>query len=238
MCPPFLLDGSSTTFELVLGPDQHTYTLAPQWDDMKDALKETFYVEALEFPSASFSGLISFSASLVEESQDPVRPPSGRAALGAGAVEEDLTQPGRKWGHGGAGVSSPSGEGLGGCAGLSSWRPGGKGRGWAGTRSCIAARCKRDRVLHRSWFQRPCCTKTAYCSGWPPASLFPAPRCLWRCTCAGKRPGCLGRATLCNCYVCRQGGRRWLDFSPGRRTPSPRRHPGLVWILTRWGLRQ
>lgn len=117
VCPPFLLDGSSTTFELVLGPDQHTYTLAPQWDDVKDALKETFYVEALEFPSASFSGLISFSASLVEESQDPVRPPSGRAALGAGAVEEDLTQPGRKWGHGGAGVSSPSGEGLGGALG-------------------------------------------------------------------------------------------------------------------------
>uniref|UniRef100_A0A8C6DCS7 protein-arginine deiminase n=1 Tax=Moschus moschiferus TaxID=68415 RepID=A0A8C6DCS7_MOSMO len=64
----------STTFELVLGPDRHTYTLAPQWDDVKDTLKETFYVEALEFPSASFSGLISFSASLVEESQDPLVP--------------------------------------------------------------------------------------------------------------------------------------------------------------------
>uniref|UniRef100_A0A8C2NBQ6 Protein-arginine deiminase n=1 Tax=Capra hircus TaxID=9925 RepID=A0A8C2NBQ6_CAPHI len=66
-------DGS-TAFELVLGPDQHTYTLAPQWDDRKGTLKETFYVEALEFPSASFSGLISFSASLVEESQDPLVP--------------------------------------------------------------------------------------------------------------------------------------------------------------------
>uniref|UniRef100_A0A8C6B722 Protein-arginine deiminase n=1 Tax=Monodon monoceros TaxID=40151 RepID=A0A8C6B722_MONMO len=57
---------SSSTFELVLGPDQHTYNLAPVEDD----LEETFYVEALEFPSASFSGLISYSASLVEESQD------------------------------------------------------------------------------------------------------------------------------------------------------------------------
>uniref|UniRef100_A0A8C9DW34 Protein-arginine deiminase n=1 Tax=Phocoena sinus TaxID=42100 RepID=A0A8C9DW34_PHOSS len=56
----------SSTFELVLGPDQHTYNLAPVEDD----LEETFYVEALEFPSASFSGLISYSASLVEESQD------------------------------------------------------------------------------------------------------------------------------------------------------------------------
>ncbi|XP_007459320.1 PREDICTED: protein-arginine deiminase type-6 [Lipotes vexillifer] len=57
---------SASTFELVLGPDQHTYNLAPVEDD----LEETFYVEALEFPSASFSGLISYSASLVEESQD------------------------------------------------------------------------------------------------------------------------------------------------------------------------
>lgn len=104
VCPPFLLGDSSTTFELVLGPDQHMYTLAPQWDDVKDALKETFYVEALEFPSASFSGLISFSASLVEESQDPVRPPSGQAALEAGAVGEgDVTQPGRRRGTEGLG---------------------------------------------------------------------------------------------------------------------------------------
>ncbi|MXQ79860.1 hypothetical protein E5288_WYG006899 [Bos mutus] len=62
------------TFELILGPEQHAYTLAPQWDDVKGTLRETFYVEALEFPSASFSGLISFSASLVEESQDPLVP--------------------------------------------------------------------------------------------------------------------------------------------------------------------
>ncbi|XP_068393840.1 protein-arginine deiminase type-6 [Eschrichtius robustus] len=61
---------SSSTFELVLGPDQHTYNLAPVEDD----LEETFYVEALEFPSASFSGLISYSVSLLEESPDPSIP--------------------------------------------------------------------------------------------------------------------------------------------------------------------
>uniref|UniRef100_A0A8C8YT16 Protein-arginine deiminase n=1 Tax=Prolemur simus TaxID=1328070 RepID=A0A8C8YT16_PROSS len=61
---------SSHTFELVLGPGQHTYTLAL----LGNQLKETLYVEATEFPSASFSGLISYSASLVEESQDPAIP--------------------------------------------------------------------------------------------------------------------------------------------------------------------
>ncbi|KAJ8780832.1 hypothetical protein J1605_000875 [Eschrichtius robustus] len=63
-------EDSSSTFELVLGPDQHTYNLAPFEDD----LEETFYVEALEFPSASFSGLISYSVSLLEESPDPSIP--------------------------------------------------------------------------------------------------------------------------------------------------------------------
>lgn len=62
-------DGSST-FELVLGPDQHTHNFSR----LESSLQETFYVEATEFPSASFSGLISFSLSLVEESQDPVSP--------------------------------------------------------------------------------------------------------------------------------------------------------------------
>ncbi|KAF6345273.1 peptidyl arginine deiminase 6 [Rhinolophus ferrumequinum] len=62
-------DGSST-FELVLGPGRHTYTFAP----LESHLKETFYVEALEFPSADFFGLISYSVSLVEESQDPSIP--------------------------------------------------------------------------------------------------------------------------------------------------------------------
>uniref|UniRef100_A0A8C0X6P9 Protein-arginine deiminase n=1 Tax=Castor canadensis TaxID=51338 RepID=A0A8C0X6P9_CASCN len=54
------------TFELVLGPGQRSYTLAPA----ENHRKETFYVEATEFPSASFSGLISFSVSLVEEDPD------------------------------------------------------------------------------------------------------------------------------------------------------------------------
>ncbi|XP_025242884.1 protein-arginine deiminase type-6 [Theropithecus gelada] len=61
---------NSSTFELVLGPGQHAYTLAL----LGNHLKETFYVEAIAFPSAEFSGLISYSASLVEESQDPSIP--------------------------------------------------------------------------------------------------------------------------------------------------------------------
>ncbi|XP_076994121.1 inactive protein-arginine deiminase type-6 [Tamandua tetradactyla] len=61
---------NSSTFELVLGPDQQTYPLPLP----ENRLKETFYVEAVEFPSADFSGLISYSASLVEESQDPSIP--------------------------------------------------------------------------------------------------------------------------------------------------------------------
>lgn len=72
-------EGGSSTFELVLGPGQRTYAFAPR----ESHLKETFYVEAIEFPSANFSGLISYSVSLVEESQDPVSsqgdtPPWGR----------------------------------------------------------------------------------------------------------------------------------------------------------------
>lgn len=74
-----LLEDGSSTFELVLGPGRHTYTFAP----LEGLLKETFYVEALEFPSADFCGLISYSVSLVEESQDPVSPRGG-AALGKG----------------------------------------------------------------------------------------------------------------------------------------------------------
>ncbi|XP_029801757.1 protein-arginine deiminase type-6 [Suricata suricatta] len=61
---------SSSTFEVLLGPGKHTHTFAP----LKNNLKETFYVEALKFPSADFSGLISYSASLVEESSDPSIP--------------------------------------------------------------------------------------------------------------------------------------------------------------------
>ncbi|XP_046940865.1 protein-arginine deiminase type-6 [Lynx rufus] len=61
---------SSSTFEVLLGPGQHTYTFAP----LENHLKETFYVEAAEFPSADFSGLISYSVSLVQESPDPSIP--------------------------------------------------------------------------------------------------------------------------------------------------------------------
>uniref|UniRef100_A0A8D0W8Q4 Protein-arginine deiminase n=1 Tax=Sus scrofa TaxID=9823 RepID=A0A8D0W8Q4_PIG len=61
---------SSSTFELVLGPGQHAYALGPLESD----LKETFYVEALQFPSGSFPGLISYSVSLVEESKDGIGP--------------------------------------------------------------------------------------------------------------------------------------------------------------------
>ncbi|XP_007083828.1 protein-arginine deiminase type-6 [Panthera tigris] len=61
---------SSSTFEVLLGPGQHTYTFAP----LENYLKETFYVEAAEFPSADFSGLISYSVSLVQESPDPSIP--------------------------------------------------------------------------------------------------------------------------------------------------------------------
>ncbi|KAM5320138.1 inactive protein-arginine deiminase type-6 [Glossophaga mutica] len=59
-------EDSSSTFELVLGPGQPTHTFSL----LENSFQETFYVEATEFPSASFSGLISFSLSLVEESQD------------------------------------------------------------------------------------------------------------------------------------------------------------------------
>ncbi|XP_041621128.1 protein-arginine deiminase type-6 [Vulpes lagopus] len=61
---------SSSTFEVLLGPGQCTYTFTP----LENNLKETFYVEAIEFPSADFSGLISYSVSLVEEPQDPSIP--------------------------------------------------------------------------------------------------------------------------------------------------------------------
>ncbi|XP_070259246.1 protein-arginine deiminase type-6 [Myotis yumanensis] len=64
-------DHSDTfTFDLVLGPGCHTYTFPP----LESSLKETFYVEATEFPSASFSGLISYSVALVEESENTLIP--------------------------------------------------------------------------------------------------------------------------------------------------------------------
>ncbi|KAG8506611.1 Protein-arginine deiminase type-6 [Galemys pyrenaicus] len=69
------LEERSSTFQVVLGPGQRTYTFPALEEHLKeDYLQETFYVEALEFPSADFSGLISYSVSLVEESQDPSIP--------------------------------------------------------------------------------------------------------------------------------------------------------------------
>ncbi|KAM7324036.1 hypothetical protein ACRRTK_016341 [Alexandromys fortis] len=56
------------TYKLVLGPNRPVHVLAP----FENRGKETFYIEALEFPSTSFTGLISFSASLVEMSHDQV----------------------------------------------------------------------------------------------------------------------------------------------------------------------
>ncbi|XP_004678604.1 PREDICTED: protein-arginine deiminase type-6 [Condylura cristata] len=69
------LQDRSSTFQVMLGPGQHTYTFPALEDHLKEGqLKETFYVEAMEFPSADFSGLISYSVSLLEESQDPSIP--------------------------------------------------------------------------------------------------------------------------------------------------------------------
>ncbi|EGV98983.1 Protein-arginine deiminase type-6 [Cricetulus griseus] len=59
--------GTTTcTYELVIGPGKPVHVLAP----FENRGKETFYIEAIEFPSASFAGLISFSISLVEKSHD------------------------------------------------------------------------------------------------------------------------------------------------------------------------
>lgn len=53
---------------LVLGPGKPIHELDP----LENRGKETFYIEATQFPSASFSGLISFSVSLVEKALDEV----------------------------------------------------------------------------------------------------------------------------------------------------------------------
>ncbi|XP_040613467.1 protein-arginine deiminase type-6 [Mesocricetus auratus] len=58
------------THEMVIGPGKPIHVLAP----FENGGKETFYIEAIEFPSASFTGLISFSISLVEESHDKLVP--------------------------------------------------------------------------------------------------------------------------------------------------------------------
>lgn len=104
-----LLANNSDTFDLVLGPGGHTYTLAP----LESPLKETFYIEATEFPSASFSGLISYSVSLVEESENAVSPrggggrrPRSRDCVGRGSLRGEERGEGVV---GGAGVSCPLG---------------------------------------------------------------------------------------------------------------------------------
>lgn len=66
-------ESTSGVFQVVLGPDRSSYTFTPL-----ENLEETFYVEALEFPSASFSGLISFSISLIEDPPGPVCCPGDR----------------------------------------------------------------------------------------------------------------------------------------------------------------
>lgn len=53
---------------MVLGPDKPVHIL-PTFENRG---KETFYIEAKEFPSASFSGLVSFSVSLIEKAHDQV----------------------------------------------------------------------------------------------------------------------------------------------------------------------
>lgn len=117
---------------MLLGPGQHTYTFAP----LENYLKETFYVEAAEFPSADFSGLISYSVSLVQESPDPVRPPSRPAAPAPGTMGEGSPlhlKVGRDRGRPGSaresvGFLPPLGEGRGGrvrAGGRLSWVAGG-----------------------------------------------------------------------------------------------------------------
>ncbi|XP_052574443.1 protein-arginine deiminase type-6 isoform X1 [Peromyscus californicus insignis] len=67
----WLQKGTATsTYELVIGPGKPFHVLAP----FENRGKETFYIEAIEFPSASFTGLISFSVSLVEKSHDQLIP--------------------------------------------------------------------------------------------------------------------------------------------------------------------
>ncbi|XP_032743886.1 protein-arginine deiminase type-6 [Rattus rattus] len=60
----------TSAYELVVGPDKPFHIL-PTFDTRG---KETFYIEATEFPSPSFSGLISFSVSLIEQAHDQLIP--------------------------------------------------------------------------------------------------------------------------------------------------------------------
>ncbi|XP_021017096.1 protein-arginine deiminase type-6 [Mus caroli] len=60
----------SSAYELVVGPNKPVYLLPTS----ENHGKEIFYVEATEFPSPSFSGLISFSLSLVEKTHNQCIP--------------------------------------------------------------------------------------------------------------------------------------------------------------------
>ncbi|XP_042525711.1 protein-arginine deiminase type-6 isoform X2 [Dipodomys spectabilis] len=62
-------EDAQSTFKLVVGPSQHFHTLTPL-----ESMEQTLYAEAIDFPSSSFSGLISFSLSLVEQPQDSAIP--------------------------------------------------------------------------------------------------------------------------------------------------------------------
>ncbi|XP_055978550.1 protein-arginine deiminase type-6 [Sorex fumeus] len=64
------LQDNTDAYQMLLWSSQPSYTFAT----LEDNWNETFYVEATEFPSDSFSGLISYSMSLVEKSQDPSVP--------------------------------------------------------------------------------------------------------------------------------------------------------------------
>ncbi|XP_004850448.1 protein-arginine deiminase type-6 isoform X2 [Heterocephalus glaber] len=61
---------TSGAFQIVLGPGCNSHTFNP----LVNLGKETLYVEAIEFPSANFTGLISFSVSLIEDSPVPSIP--------------------------------------------------------------------------------------------------------------------------------------------------------------------
>ncbi|XP_048208047.1 protein-arginine deiminase type-6 [Perognathus longimembris pacificus] len=52
-------------FKLVLGPSQHAHAVSSL-----RSVEKTLYVAAIDFPSSSFSGLVSFSVSLVEQPQE------------------------------------------------------------------------------------------------------------------------------------------------------------------------
>lgn len=63
----------------MVGPNKPVHILVP----FENRGKETFYIEALEFPSTSFTGLISFSVSLVEMSHDQVCRRDSKDPLGS-----------------------------------------------------------------------------------------------------------------------------------------------------------